>query len=104
MQQSRAVRACLRLLVVALLMFSASGVSALVVDDACSLFEQSEGTDRDCPPTCVTCGCCAQAVEPGTVIVSLSLRVPAVRPPAEPLRFPTTEPHDVLHVPKRVRA
>lgn len=85
-------------------MFSAAGVSALVVDDACSLLEQAEGADRDCPPTCVTCGCCAQAVEPGTAIVSMSLRVPAARPRAEPLRFPTTEPIDVLHVPKRIHA
>jgi hypothetical protein len=98
------VRAFLRLLAVALLMFSASGASALVADEACSLFEQSTGTDRDCPPTCVTCGCCAQAIEPGTVIVSISLRVPASRPPAEPLRLPTTEPIDVLHVPKPLRA
>jgi hypothetical protein len=98
------VRHILRLLVVGLLMFSASGVSALAVDDACSLFEQSAGSDRDCPPTCVTCGCCAQAVEPGTFIVSLSLRVPAARPSAEPVRFPTTDPLDVLHVPKRLSA
>jgi hypothetical protein len=98
------VRHILRLLVVALLIFSASGVSALVVDDACSLFEQADVTDRDCLPTCVTCGCCAQAVEPGTFVVSLSLRVPAVRPSAEPIRYPTTDPLDVLHVPKRMRA
>jgi hypothetical protein len=98
------VRSFLRLLVVAVLMFGASGVSALVVDDACSLFEQAGGTDRDCPPTCVTCGCCAQAVEPGTLIVSIWLRVPAVRPADEPLRFPTTDPLDVLHVPKGLSA
>ena len=98
------MRSFLRLLVVGLLMFSASGVSALVVDDACSLFEQSDGGDRDCPPTCVTCGCCGQAAEPGTVIVPMSLRVAAARPSAEPLRFPATEPIDVLHVPKRIPA
>jgi hypothetical protein len=98
------VRSCFRLLAVALLMFNAAGVSALIVDDACSLFEQADGADRDCPPTCVTCGCCAQAVEPGTVIVPMSLRVPAARPSVEPVRFLTTEPIDVLHVPKRRRA
>ena len=90
----------LRLLVAGLLTLSASGLSALIVDEQCSLYEQSLGADRDCPPTCVTCGCCAQAVEPGTLHVALVARVPAARASTEPVRFPTTDPLDVLHVPR----
>jgi len=98
------VQRLLRLLVAGLLMFTVSGLSALIVDEQCSLYEQPQGADRDCPPTCVTCGCCAQAVEPGTLHVALVLRVPATRASTEPVRFPTTDPLDVLHVPRRDRA
>ena len=54
-------------IIVASLTISASGVSSLALTEPCS-DSQPIGTDTGaCPPTCVTCGCCAQAVEPITV-------------------------------------
>lgn len=86
-------------LVVGLLTFSASGVSALVVDEPC-VVEQAGREDRSCAPTCVTCGCCAQATEPAAVPHENAPDEPArdVRP-LTPL-LPVTDPGDILHVPK----
>src|SRR6185503_16135609 len=55
--------------VVALLTFSTSGVSALLVPEPCSAFEPPGQEDGACPPTCVRCACCARAAE--TVIPPL---------------------------------
>jgi len=57
-------------IIVALLTFSASGVYALVIAEPCTGYEQPGQDDGACPPTCVTCGCCAQAVEPVAVVIS----------------------------------
>jgi hypothetical protein len=87
-------------IVVGLLTFSASGVSVLIVDEPCTAYEQSRTQDRDCAPTCVTCGCCAQAVEPGVTLVPNSLSIRSIPPAAVPVRFLSTDPLEVLHVPK----
>lgn len=91
--------------VVTLLSLSASGVQALVVPETCALYEQSGGAeDRDCSPTCVTCGCCGQAVEP--LVFSLPFS-PATRVgdlAGPPLVALTVAPADILHVPKRILA
>ena len=86
-------------LIVGLLVFSASGLSALVIDEPC-VVEQAGREDRSCAPICVTCGCCAQATEPAAV--------PHETAPDEPNRdvraltppLPETDPGDILHVPK----
>lgn len=87
-------------IIVALLTLSASGVSALVVGEPCTGYEQPGREDGACPPTCVTCGCCAQAAEPTTLPVTSSLESPVVgiSPLLAPL--PRTLSHDILHVPK----
>jgi hypothetical protein len=87
-------------LVVALLTFSASGVYALVVAEPCASYEQPAQDDRSCPPMCVTCGCCAQAVEPVTLALDAVPDAPVAAidfllPP-----LPKTTPRDILHVPK----
>lgn len=86
---------------VAVLTFSVSGVTSLVTAEPCAIGGEFDGSDDEaCPPTCVTCGCCAQAVE-----------APASRPAAVPLNpaanlramipsLPTSEPYGILHVPK----
>jgi len=88
---------------VALLSLSASGAQALIIPETCELYEQGgEAEDRDCSPTCVTCGCCGQAVEPLVVSLPFSA-VTLVGDLAEsPLVALTVDPADILHVPKRI--
>ena len=87
-------------IIVALLTFSASGAYALVITEPCTGYEQRGQDDGACPPICVTCGCCAQAVEPVAVVISatpdaliadVSERLPTL---------PRTTARDILHVPK----
>ena len=89
--------------IVAFLSLSASGVQTLVVPETCELYEQGgEAEDRDCSPTCVTCGCCGQAVEPLVFPLPFSpvtLVGDLAAPPLLPL---TVAPADILHVPKRI--
>jgi hypothetical protein len=84
---------------VALLTLSASGVTRLVVPEPCGSNEPARN-DNACPPTCVTCGCCALAAEPVILTLSSSadVRVTDVVVPLPQL--PTTDPRDILHVPK----
>ena len=89
-------------IIVGLLALSASGVSTLAVGEPCTGFELTDQGEDDggCPPTCVTCGCCAQAAEPVAIAVSSSPDIPVSNlAPALP-RIPRTDPLDILHVPK----
>jgi hypothetical protein len=87
-------------IIVALLTFSASGVSSLVISEPCTGYEQPGQDDGACAPTCVTCGCCARAAEPAGLPVASSLEAPVTDVcPAVP-RLPNTPPADILHVPK----
>ena len=56
------------------------------------------------PPTCVTCGCCGQAVEPAMLGVTSAPNIPAPHNIARLRQFPQTHPLDILHVPKRILA
>jgi hypothetical protein len=85
---------------VALLTLSASGVAILAIGEPCAGFEQADRPDGSCPPTCVTCGCCAQAVEPVVLLVSSSQKPHAAETAALVPRLPKSLPHDILHVPK----
>jgi hypothetical protein len=87
-------------IIVALLTFSASGTFALVVAEPCTGYEQPGQDDGTCPPTCVTCGCCAQAAEPAILPMASSLELPVTG--VSPLlpHVPTARPRDIMHVPK----
>jgi hypothetical protein len=74
----------------ALLSFTASGVATLVAGEPCTSFEQGSREDDTCAPTCVTCGCCAQAAEPVVLSVTNS--------PDDPLTGLSA--YIPLHVPK----
>lgn len=87
-------------LLVALLTVSVSGISTLVVAEPCTAFEQPGREDGACPPTCVTCGCCAQAVEPVTLTVTSSFAIPLAEVDVTSPALPRTTPRDILHVPK----
>jgi hypothetical protein len=91
-------------IIVACLTFSASGISALVINEPCTGYEQPGREDGACPPTCVTCGCCAQAVEPVILSVVGSPEVPVVEIHAFLANVPETGPRKILHVPKLGRA
>ncbi|MEO7272467.1 MAG: hypothetical protein ABI211_10750 [Vicinamibacterales bacterium] len=87
-------------IIVALLSLSASGASALAVGEPCTGYEQSGREDGTCPPTCVLCGCCAQAAEP---VVLLATSAPDVHVTAIPTPVPVplhASPRSILHVPK----
>ena len=97
----REVRRFLFAIVVAFLILSASGATALLLPEQCGIAEQSSGGDACCPPTCVTCGCCAQAIEPAAIIVVSSPLRPSPDAYISPAaNLPTSNPRDVLHVPK----
>ncbi|HEY0284188.1 MAG TPA: hypothetical protein VGC23_02290 [Vicinamibacterales bacterium] len=87
-------------IVVALLSFSASGVVSLVRAEPCTENEPVGSADSNCPPACVTCGCCARAAEPvelaamGSPDILLTAVLPALPHLAK------TNPRDILHVPK----
>jgi hypothetical protein len=87
-------------IVVALLTFSASGFSALVIAESCTGYEQPGQEDGACPPTCVTCGCCAQAVEPAILSAVRLPETPAVDVHALFANVPQTRPREILHVPR----
>jgi hypothetical protein len=86
--------------IVALLTFNAIGVVSLVRAEPCAANESAARNDGACPPTCVTCGCCARAAEPVAfaAMSSPSILVSDIRPAL--LRLPQTDPRDILHVPK----
>ena len=90
-------------LIVGILSFSATGVTRLIVGEPCAPFTLAAEDDGDCPPTCISCGCCAQAVEPAALIVAVSIEIvtPLFNP--VPPAFTDSEPRDILHVP-RLRA
>ena len=93
-------------IIVGLLTLSASGVSTLIAGEPCTGYELAgQGEDDNaCPPTCVTCGGCAQAAEPVAVIVSVSPDVPVSDLIPVLPRVPRSNPLDILHVPKPVLA
>jgi hypothetical protein len=87
-------------IIVALLTFSASGVYGLVIAEPCTGYEQPGQEDGACPPTCVTCGCCAQAAEPAMLPLATSLETLITGIASLISRIPTNAPQDILHVPK----
>jgi hypothetical protein len=87
-------------IVVVLLALSISNVSALVITEPCRSVEQPGRDDGVCPPTCVICGCCAQAAEPVTLHVTSATEIPFTEIQTLVPRFPKTQARDILHVPK----
>jgi hypothetical protein len=87
-------------IVVALLTFTASGVSALIVPEPCTAYEQPGQEDGACPPTCVRCGCCARAAEAMVPQTEESLDITVAEFQSNTPSLPTTQPRDILHVPK----
>ena len=88
------------LLIVALLTFSTSGVSALIVAEPCAADEQPGQEDGACPPTCVRCACCARAAETVVPQAEDSLEVAVAEGQVATFRLASAQPRDILHVPK----
>jgi hypothetical protein len=94
------VRRFILALIVGVLALSASGVTSLIVGEPCAGFELTQGEDDGaCPPTCVTCGCCAQAAEFIAIAIASSPDLPVAHLIAVPPGIPRTHPLDILHVP-----
>ena len=87
-------------IIIGLLTFSSSGVYSLVINEPCTGYEAPGSDDAACPPTCVTCGCCAQAVEPVALVVSATPDVPIADIADVLSSVLRTTPRDILHVPK----
>ncbi len=68
--------------------------------EPCTGYEQPGREDGACPPTCVTCGCCAQAAEPVILPVTSSFEAPVADVSPLVSLLPRTSPRDILHVPK----
>jgi hypothetical protein len=87
-------------IVVALLTFSVSGVSALILPEPCTAYAQPGQEDNSCAPTCLTCGCCAQAVEPVALPVTVASGEPRLESVPFAAHIPRTRSREILHVPK----
>ena len=69
--------------------------------EPCTGYEQPGREDGACPPTCVTCGCCAQAVEP-VVLRSSARSTPPVADSQQRIpRLPRTNPATSCTSPNR---
>jgi hypothetical protein len=97
---NRDVRRFVLVLVVGLLTVSASGAATVIVGEPCTGDEVAGEDDGGCPPTCVTCGCCAQAAEPAVDLIASTPDIVAKRADAIPTPFPKADPQPILHVPK----
>jgi len=86
--------------IVSLLSLNVSSIPVLAIGEPCAEFEQTQGADNACPPTCVTCGCCAQGVEPQSLRVATLVSAAVPVPPAFIPHLLMTDPRDILHVPK----
>ena len=86
---------------VAALVLSASGAFAISWTDPCEdEVASTPGEDQSCPPTCFTCGCCSQAIEPPCLdAVPAAEPIAHAEPPSSP-GFTNLEPRGILHVPK----
>jgi hypothetical protein len=94
------VRRLALVIIVSVLSFSATGVARLLIGEPCTAFTLAAEDDGDCPPTCVTCGCCAQAAETASMVVAGSLDISIPHVTAVLPGFTDTDPRDILHVPK----
>jgi hypothetical protein len=90
------VRRFVLAVIVGLLTISASGVSSLVVNEPCTGYELPGSDDG----ACMTCVCCAQAVEPVMIVVATSPDVRVADIACLLPDLPRTTPRDILHVPK----
>ncbi len=87
-------------IIVAFLTFSASGVSASVIGEPCTGYEEAGREDGACAPMCVTCSCCAHPAEPVTLPLARSQAVPVADSSPVIPRLPRANSRDILHVPK----
>lgn len=97
---NRFVRRFVLAIIVGLLTLSATGVSSLVISEPCTGYELPGSDDGACPPTCVTCGCCAQAVETVMIVVATSPDIRVADVAGFLPNLLRTTPRDILHVPK----
>ena len=98
----RSVRRFAIAVIACALALSASGAFSLILSEPCIGYELADGGQDDgaCPPTCVTCGCCARAVELVMAAVAVSPDPVVTGVEAALPRFPNANPDPIPHVPK----
>jgi hypothetical protein len=99
------MRRALLIVVLALLVGDASGVTALFVQEPCTIGARESSPDSGCLAFCVrcTCACCVSSVVHKTpVALTAEVLAPIVVPVPDTDRLPAGTPHDILHVPKPV--
>jgi hypothetical protein len=87
----------------ALLVSDASGLSSLLVLEACAIDASDSAPDGGCPAFCVrcTCACCVSSVvyAPAAAL-TIELLPPVAVERDRPDRLPTGSSLEILHVPK----
>jgi hypothetical protein len=100
------MRRALFLAVLAILVSDASGITSLIVPEACALEASDSTPDGGCPAFCArcVCPCCASAVD-HSVPLEITAQ-PVVVPLAAPSldHLPTGVVRDILHIPKTLLA
>jgi len=97
------MRRALFLVILAVLLSDASGVSSLLVPETCPIGTRESAPDSGCPAFCVrcTCACCAPSIElsmpPDTAVAPVPLRALTL---ASSSALPPGSRADILHVPK----
>jgi hypothetical protein len=87
-------------LLASFLIVSASGVSALVLDEPCAIGDTDRDDSDGCLPTCATCGCCSQPVVPGAMAVDSTQQLEIAHEPLAINPLISLTARDVFHVPK----
>ena len=101
------MRRALFIMLLALLIADASGVTSLLVPETCAISTSESAPDSGCPAFCVrcTCGCCASPVVP---MLPVSVANAVLRPANVPLPadqvLASGVPLDILHIPKSLQA
>jgi hypothetical protein len=97
------MRRALFIAILTLLISDASGLSSLLIPEACVIGADDSATDSGCPAFCVrcACGCCVSSVvHTPAVALKIELLPPVAVDCERPDRLPTGTPSEILHVPK----
>jgi hypothetical protein len=97
------MRRALFIAVLTILISDASGLSSLLVPEACAIGADDSTPDGGCPAFCVrcACACCASSVvSTPAVTLRVELLLPVILECDRLDRLPTGTPLEILHIPK----
>jgi hypothetical protein len=90
------------ILVCMLFAFQASGLASAIAPPECREGCPDDDAKGHCPPACACCGCCAHpaplaAVRPSPTVIPVNPADTAIWVDEQPA---STDPHEIVHVPK----